>query len=167
MVEMELRAWRTCRGAPSALFPPQLLRNPSPTFLRSQPTTLTTDVTLTPSRDWDTGSGKARASLLGLSVRVCNPAAALESVWHILEVLEGSPAEVGYDTWGRMGGDEGAEPENVEDEQENGEENGEEDEGQNEETSGRALTADGRPRAVRRLDLRMGGRTAAWRERVP
>ncbi|BEJ17538.1 hypothetical protein CspHIS471_0609390 [Cutaneotrichosporon sp. HIS471] len=52
------------------------------------------DVTLTPSRDWHAGSGKTGASLVGLSVRLCNPAAALESVWHILEVLEGSPAEM-------------------------------------------------------------------------
>lgn len=57
--------------------------------------TLTSDVKLTPSRRWEGARGKEKASLLGLSVRVCNPAAALESVWHILEVLEGSPAEVG------------------------------------------------------------------------
>ncbi|RSH88012.1 uncharacterized protein EHS24_000536 [Apiotrichum porosum] len=49
------------------------------------------DVALTPSRAW---SDQPNASLLGISVRVCNPAVALESVWHILEVLEGSPAEM-------------------------------------------------------------------------
>lgn len=35
-----------------------------------------------------------KPSLLGLSLRVCNPARALESVYHVLDVLEGSPAEV-------------------------------------------------------------------------
>lgn len=32
-------------------------------------------------------------SLLGLSLRLCNPQHALEQVWHVLEVLEGSPAQ--------------------------------------------------------------------------
>ena len=31
---------------------------------------------------------------LGLSLRACDPANALESVYHVLDVLEGSPAEV-------------------------------------------------------------------------
>ena len=35
-----------------------------------------------------------KSSLLGLSLRVCNPAHALESVYHVLDVLEGSPAEM-------------------------------------------------------------------------
>ncbi|TXT13329.1 hypothetical protein VHUM_00696 [Vanrija humicola] len=53
------------------------------------------EVHLTPSRAWSsTAEGKERASLLGLSVRVCNPTQALDNVWHILEVLEGSPAEM-------------------------------------------------------------------------
>lgn len=34
-----------------------------------------------------------KPSLLGLSMRVCEPTIALDNVWHILEVLEGSPAE--------------------------------------------------------------------------
>ena len=32
-------------------------------------------------------------SLLGLSLRLCNPDGALENVWHILEVLDNSPAQ--------------------------------------------------------------------------
>jgi hypothetical protein len=56
-----------------------------------------------PSREWSeaalrasnpSGQDTSRPSLLGLSLRLCNPSSALESVWHILEVLEGSPAEV-------------------------------------------------------------------------
>lgn len=58
------------------------------------------DVYLTPSRVWSeeeskaSGDPNAKPSLLGLSLRVCNPAHALESVYHVLDVLEGSPAEV-------------------------------------------------------------------------
>jgi S1-C subfamily serine protease len=38
---------------------------------------------------------------LGLSLRACNPANALESVYHVLDVLEGSPAEMaGLVPWG-------------------------------------------------------------------
>jgi hypothetical protein len=33
------------------------------------------------------------ASLLGLSLRFCTPEKALENVWHVLEILEDSPAE--------------------------------------------------------------------------
>ena len=49
------------------------------------------DVTLTPSRSW---ANKLQPSLLGLSLRLCDPAEGLGQVWHILDVLEGSPAEV-------------------------------------------------------------------------
>ena len=35
----------------------------------------------------------APLSLLGVSMQLCAPESALENVWHILEVLEGSPAE--------------------------------------------------------------------------
>jgi hypothetical protein len=49
------------------------------------------DVALSPSRDWAEG---LKAPSLGLSLRVCNPAHALESVYHVLDVLEGSPAEM-------------------------------------------------------------------------
>ena len=42
----------------------------------------------------DNGPRNSRKpSLLGLSMRVCEPAIALDNVWHILDVLEGSPAE--------------------------------------------------------------------------
>ncbi|WVR08093.1 hypothetical protein IAU60_005139 [Kwoniella sp. DSM 27419] len=74
------------------------------------------DVSLTPSRAWaeealrQTGGSHAdstasspalKPSLLGLSLRVCNPANALESVYHVLDVLEGSPAEMaGLVPWG-------------------------------------------------------------------
>ncbi|OCF35232.1 hypothetical protein I316_03275 [Kwoniella heveanensis BCC8398] len=46
-----------------------------------------------------TGS-QPKPSLLGLSLRVCHPANALESVYHVLDVLEGSPAEVSLVPWG-------------------------------------------------------------------
>ena len=68
---------------------------------------------LVPSREWSeaalkrnglahgqgNGNGDSerndrKPSLLGLSLRACNPAHALESVYHVLDVLEGSPAEV-------------------------------------------------------------------------
>jgi hypothetical protein len=68
------------------------------------------DVVVVPSRTWveeamrangenpsdgeEEGDGDRKPSLLGLSLRVCNPARALESVYHVLDVLEGSPAEV-------------------------------------------------------------------------
>jgi Tfp pilus assembly protein PilV len=39
-------------------------------------------------------SPPSKPSLLGISLRACNPAHALESVYHVLDVLEGSPAEV-------------------------------------------------------------------------
>jgi hypothetical protein len=70
---------------------------------------LIVDVVVTPSRTWveeamrangedpeEIGEGEEekKPSLLGLSLRVCNPARALESVYHVLDVLEGSPAEV-------------------------------------------------------------------------
>jgi S1-C subfamily serine protease len=45
----------------------------------------------------------ARPSLLGLSLRLCSPEAALDNVWHVMDVLEGSPAEsaglVPYGDW--------------------------------------------------------------------
>jgi hypothetical protein len=56
-----------------------------------------------------------RPSLLGLSMRICEPEFALENVWHVLDVLEGSPAEsaglVPYGDWiiGWSGGVLGAE----------------------------------------------------------
>jgi hypothetical protein len=64
-----------------------------------------TDVSIIPSRTWVEEAMRAngqeppsdpdqKPSLLGLSLRVCNPANALESVYHVLDVLEGSPAEV-------------------------------------------------------------------------
>ena len=48
-------------------------------------------------------SGQGQPSLLGLSMRVCEPETALDHVWHVLEILEGSPAEsaglVPYGDW--------------------------------------------------------------------
>lgn len=41
----------------------------------------------------DSSRNSRKPSLLGLSMRVCESAAANDNVWHILEVLEGSPAE--------------------------------------------------------------------------
>lgn len=61
------------------------------------------------------GGPSAQPSLLGLSMRICEPEFALENVWHVLDVLEGSPAEsaglVPYGDWivGWSGGVLGAE----------------------------------------------------------
>jgi len=52
---------------------------------------LIADVALSPSRSW---AEDVKTPSLGLSLRVCNPAHALESVYHVLDVLEGSPAEM-------------------------------------------------------------------------
>ncbi|KAF9468614.1 GRASP55/65 PDZ-like domain-containing protein [Collybia nuda] len=57
-------------------------------------------VPITPSRAWsqpqiitqDAGSNP-QPSLLGLSMRMCEPETASDNVWHVLDVLEGSPAE--------------------------------------------------------------------------
>ncbi|ORY56790.1 GRASP55/65 PDZ-like domain-domain-containing protein [Leucosporidium creatinivorum] len=53
------------------------------------------DVPLIPSRTWSAGTSPsdAQPSLIGLSLRLCNPQHALEQVWHVLEILEGSPAQ--------------------------------------------------------------------------
>ena len=82
------------------------------------PLTSDTVVKITPSRTWsqqsDAGPG-TQPSLLGLSMRICEPEFALENVWHVLDVLEGSPAEsaglVPYGDWiiGWSGGVLGAE----------------------------------------------------------
>lgn len=66
------------------------------------------EVYLTPNRTWSeaalaeqqngpeptSSDQQPKPSLLGLSLRACNPVNALESVYHVLDVLEGSPAEV-------------------------------------------------------------------------
>ncbi|XP_006462678.1 hypothetical protein AGABI2DRAFT_72191 [Agaricus bisporus var. bisporus H97] len=57
-------------------------------------------VPILPSRAWSSsttdspanGNG-AQPSLLGLSMRICEPESATENVWHVLDVYEGSPAE--------------------------------------------------------------------------
>ncbi|KAK4056394.1 hypothetical protein OIO90_002537 [Microbotryomycetes sp. JL221] len=59
------------------------------------------EVTVVPSRTWSSAAAAtqsqepsgAQPSLLGLSLRLCNPQQALEQVWHVLEILEGSPAQ--------------------------------------------------------------------------
>ena len=65
-------------------------------------------VPIVPSRAWAQSTVLAHEpdigpSLLGLSVRMCEPEFSLESVWHVLDVLEGSPAEsaglVPYGDW--------------------------------------------------------------------
>ncbi|PWZ03060.1 hypothetical protein BCV70DRAFT_197296 [Testicularia cyperi] len=48
---------------------------------------------LTPSQSTSASHAVPQPSLLGLSLRLCNPSQALSHVWHILEILEGSPAE--------------------------------------------------------------------------
>ncbi|KAH9841891.1 GRASP55/65 PDZ-like domain-containing protein [Rhodofomes roseus] len=70
-------------------------------------------VPIVPSRDWALPHATApdpqepeaerKPSLLGLSMRMCQPELALDNVWHVLDVLEGSPAEsaglVPYGDW--------------------------------------------------------------------
>ncbi|KAL8283703.1 hypothetical protein RQP46_005498 [Phenoliferia psychrophenolica] len=54
------------------------------------------DVDVIPSRHWSSNGATGahgQPSLLGLSLRLCHPQAALEQVWHVLEILEGSPAQ--------------------------------------------------------------------------
>lgn len=70
-------------------------------------------VPIVPSRGWalaqqatllleDTGTSP-QPSLLGLSMRMCEFESATDNVWHVLEVMEGSPAEsaglVPYGDW--------------------------------------------------------------------
>ncbi|KXN88180.1 Golgi reassembly-stacking protein 2 [Leucoagaricus sp. SymC.cos] len=57
-------------------------------------------VPIIPSRTWSSQQGERSAnegdtqpSLLGLSMRICEPESASENVWHVLDVIEGSPAE--------------------------------------------------------------------------
>ncbi|GAA5997515.1 Grh1p [Rhodotorula paludigena] len=59
------------------------------------------EVYVIPSRTWSSaavpggapGSVDGQPSLLGLSLRLCSPQHALDQVWHVLEILEGSPAQ--------------------------------------------------------------------------
>ncbi|GAA5910482.1 hypothetical protein JCM8208_007617 [Rhodotorula glutinis] len=69
------------------------------------------EVYVIPSRTWSSAAGPGTTagsvdgepSLLGLSLRLCNPHHALDQVWHVLEILEGSPAQsaglVPYGDW--------------------------------------------------------------------
>ncbi|KAL0576043.1 hypothetical protein V5O48_005924 [Marasmius crinis-equi] len=55
-------------------------------------------VPIVPSREWSQPlspqeDSTRQPSLLGLSMRMCEPEFALDNVWHVLDVLEGSPAE--------------------------------------------------------------------------
>ncbi|KAH9457012.1 hypothetical protein MJO29_010993 [Puccinia striiformis f. sp. tritici] len=56
-------------------------------------------VQTSPSRKWSSndqlGSGiqQPQPSLLGLSLRLCSPQNALANVWHVLDIIEGSPAQ--------------------------------------------------------------------------
>lgn len=68
-------------------------------------------VPIVPSRQWSMPptsqdakeEPERKPSLLGLSMRMCEPEFAMENVWHVLDVLEGSPAEsaglVPYGDW--------------------------------------------------------------------
>jgi hypothetical protein len=69
-------------------------------------------VPIVPSRQWSMPYAthdpkepepERKPSLLGLSMRMCEPEFAMENVWHVLDVLEGSPAEsaglVPYGDW--------------------------------------------------------------------
>ncbi|KAI1794805.1 GRASP55/65 PDZ-like domain-containing protein [Ganoderma leucocontextum] len=74
----------------------------------------TRTVPITPSRDWSSPhvnqpdpqepeATERKPSLLGLSMCICQPEFAMDNVWHVLDVLEGSPAEsaglVPYGDW--------------------------------------------------------------------
>jgi len=58
-------------------------------------------VPITPSRVWsqqymspnEANKNNLQPSLLGLSMRLCQPESATDNVWHVLDVIEGSPAE--------------------------------------------------------------------------
>lgn len=70
-------------------------------------------VPIIPSREWSlphiqlpdpqNPDAERKPSLLGLAMRMCNPETSLDNVWHVLDVLEGSPAEsaglVPYGDW--------------------------------------------------------------------
>ena len=70
-------------------------------------------ISITPSRAWSQPyppapnpreqEAEPQPSLLGLSMRMCEPEFAVDNVWHVLDVLEGSPAEsaglVPYGDW--------------------------------------------------------------------
>ncbi|TFY72839.1 hypothetical protein EVG20_g170 [Dentipellis fragilis] len=70
-------------------------------------------VTIKPSRAWSLPpnsspnprepEAESQPSLLGLSMRMCEPEFSIDNVWHVLDVLEGSPAEsaglVPYGDW--------------------------------------------------------------------
>ncbi|CAL1712559.1 unnamed protein product [Somion occarium] len=70
-------------------------------------------VPIVPSREWSLPhtsipdpqepEAQRKPSLLGLSMRMCEPETSLDNVWHVLDVLEGSPAEsaglVPYGDW--------------------------------------------------------------------
>lgn len=70
------------------------------TLLGPRPLLASTDVEIVPSRSWSTSdpsssstSPNTQPSLLGLTLRPCHPSHALSSVWHILDILEHSPAQ--------------------------------------------------------------------------
>jgi len=61
---------------------------------------LTRVVPIVPSRKWSSQLSEGsepdpsfRPSLLGLSMRICEPEKSTDNVWHVLDVIEGSPAE--------------------------------------------------------------------------
>lgn len=70
-------------------------------------------VPIVPSHDWSSPhanipdpqepEAERKPSLLGLSMRICSPEFSMDNVWHVLDVLEGSPAEsaglVPYGDW--------------------------------------------------------------------
>lgn len=69
-------------------------------------------VSIVPSRTWSLQSpapsssdqdSDPQPSLLGLSMRMCEPEFSGDNVWHVMDVIEGSPAEsaglVPYGDW--------------------------------------------------------------------
>lgn len=67
--------------------------------IHSHLVSITLVVPVVPSRTWSQSEFSnqenvhVQPSLLGLSMRMCEPELALDNVWHVLDVIEGSPAE--------------------------------------------------------------------------
>ncbi|GAA5938064.1 Grh1p [Sporobolomyces koalae] len=97
--QVRLMVYSTKRKEIRGESPPFSLEHPShsSSIQLANSGTDTADVVVIPSREWSSQGQVAQVdgepSLLGLSLRLCNPQHALEQVWHVLEVLEGSPAQ--------------------------------------------------------------------------
>ncbi|WVF68462.1 hypothetical protein IAT40_003228 [Kwoniella sp. CBS 6097] len=85
---------------PSRTWVEEALRQDPHNAMPNSATSTSTSMSMSMSTT-ESSTGSPKPSLLGLSLRVCHPANALESVYHVLDVLEGSPAEMaGLVPWG-------------------------------------------------------------------